>query len=148
MKIFAGSDHAGLPLKLRLIEKLVSQGHEVEDLGTDSAESVDYPDFAHLVAGKVVANSGSLGLLCCGSGLGVSMAANRHRGIRAALCHNALEARLSRNHNDANILCLGGRIIGEEMAFDILDTFLTANFEGGRHARRVEKIDFPPKGGG
>lgn len=143
VKIYTGSDHAGLALKQRLIQHLKQLGHDVTDLGTESGESCDYPDFAHAVASKVTAEKNSLGLLTCGSGIGMSIAANRHPGVRAALCHNALEAGLSRQHNDANILVLGGRIVGEELAIHILDAFLGASFAGGRHARRVEKIERP-----
>lgn len=141
MKIFAGSDHAGLALKLSVIEYLKAQGHEVIDLGTHSTESCDYPDYAHKVAHKIKSEPNSKGLLTCGSGIGISMAANRHPGIRAALCHNSLEAQLSRLHNDANILVLGGRIIGEVLAHDIAEKFFTTEFEGGRHGKRVEKIE-------
>ncbi|HNW35039.1 MAG TPA: ribose 5-phosphate isomerase B [Candidatus Ozemobacteraceae bacterium] len=141
MKIYAGSDHAGLPLKHRLIQHLNKLGHEVVDLGTDSEASCDYSDYAHAVAEKVAAEADTLGLLTCGSGIGMSIAANRHHGVRAALCHNSLEASLARQHNNANVLVLGGRIIGDELAIDILNTFLKAAFEGGRHARRVDKIE-------
>lgn len=143
VKIYTGSDHAGLPLKLRLIRRLEELGHEAVDLGTDTDASCDYSDFAHAVAEKVAADRNCLGLLTCGSGIGMSIAANRHRGVRAALCHNALEAVLSRQHNDANILVLGGRIVGDELAIHILDAFLGATFAGGRHARRVGKIEHP-----
>lgn len=143
LKIYTGSDHAGLPLKLRLIKHLKELGHEAVDLGTYSDASCDYSDFAHAVAEQVAADKNCLGLLTCGSGIGMSIAANRHRGVRAALCHNALEAGLSRQHNDANILVLGGRIVGDELAIHILDAFLGGSFAGGRHARRVEKIEQP-----
>ncbi|HOY68714.1 MAG TPA: ribose 5-phosphate isomerase B [Candidatus Ozemobacteraceae bacterium] len=143
MKIYTGSDHAGLSLKRRLIRHLQEHGHEVVDLGTDSDASCDYADFAHAVAERVTADPAALGLLTCGSGIGMSIAANRHRGVRAALCHNSLEAGLSRKHNNANILVLGGRIIGEELAIDALDAFLNTGFEGGRHERRIGKIERP-----
>lgn len=141
MKIYTGSDHAGLDLRKRLIERLNELGHTVVDLGTDRKESCDYADFAHAVAKRVLAEPGSRGLLICGSGIGISIAANRHPGIRAALVHSALEARLSREHNDSNILALGARIIGEEPALDALNAFLSTEFSGGRHAARIKKIE-------
>ena len=141
MKIFAGSDHAGFGLKKILLENLKKSGYEVFDLGTDNEHSCDYPDFAHLVSEKVLATPGSMGLLTCGSGLGMSMAANRHPGIRAALCRDALEARLARQHNDANILVMGGRIVGEEHAIESAEVFYKTSFSGGRHENRVKKIE-------
>ena len=141
MKIYAGSDHGGFNLKGTLIRKLQQMGHEVEDLGTHSTDSCDYPDYAHAVATKVIENSGSFGLLICGSGIGISIAANRHAGIRAALCRSGLEAELARQHNDANVLVLGERITGEALAIDILEKFLAATFANGRHANRVRKIE-------
>ncbi|RCK78703.1 MAG: Ribose 5-phosphate isomerase B [Candidatus Ozemobacter sibiricus] len=141
MKVFAGSDHAGLPLKKKLVELLTAWGHQVEDLGTHTEASCDYPDFAHAVARRVVAEPGTIGLLTCGSGIGMSIAANRHPGIRAALCHDPLEARLCREHNDANVLVMGGRLLGEEMAAEILRVFLATSFSGGRHAPRIRKIE-------
>ncbi len=141
MKVFLGSDHAGFALKEFLEAALGELGHEPEDLGTHSTESVDYPDFGHRVAEAVLANEGSLGVLICGSGMGISIAANRHRGIRAALCHEPWSAEMARRHNDANILCMGERIIGTGLARATLEAFLTAEFDGGRHARRVDKIE-------
>lgn len=141
MKIYAGSDHGGFVLKSLLVKRLKELGHQVEDMGTNSPDSCDYPDYAHQVAKKVLADEGSKGLLICGSGIGISIAANRHPGIRAALCHTGLEAELSRNHNDANVLVLGARIIGDALAIDILEKFLHAEFEGGRHSNRVRKIE-------
>lgn len=141
MKVFAGSDHAGLPLKKKLLELLTAWGHQVEDLGTHTESSCDYPDFAHAVARRVVAEPGTIGLLTCGSGIGMSIAANRHPGIRAALCHDPLEARLCREHNDANVLVMGGRLLGEEMAAEILRVFLATSFSGGRHVHRIRKIE-------
>ena len=141
MKIYTGSDHGGLALKKVLIKKLEELGHQVEDLGTDSNESCDYPDFAHAVAEKILSDPGSKGVLTCGSGIGISIAANRHKGIRAALCHNSLEAKLSRNHNNANIIVMGGRIIGDVLACEMLETFLKEDFEGGRHEARIKKIE-------
>jgi ribose 5-phosphate isomerase B len=141
MKIYAGSDHGGFVLKNTLIRKLRELGHEVEDLGTDSSDSCDYPDYAHAVARKVLADPQAKGLLLCGSGIGISIAANRHPGIRAALCRTSLEAELARQHNDANILVLGERITGDALALDILEKFFAATFAGGRHTNRVKKID-------
>ncbi len=141
MKVFAGSDHAGLPLKKKLLALLSQLGHDARDLGTHQETSCDYPDFAHAVAEQVLAEPGTAGLLVCGSGIGMSIAANRHAGIRAALCHDPLEARLCREHNDANVLVLGGRLIGEEMAAEILRVFCATAFSGGRHAGRIKKIE-------
>jgi len=141
MKIFAGSDHGGFELKKTLIKRLQELGHQVEDLGTHSLASCDYPDYAHAVAASVIAEPGSYGLLTCGSGIGISIAANRHHGIRAALCHCSLEAELARRHNDANVLVMGGRLVGDVLAVDILEKFLAADFEGGRHTNRVNKIE-------
>jgi ribose 5-phosphate isomerase B len=141
MNIYAGSDHAGFNLKKTLIGKLQELGFEVKDLGTDSKDSCDYPDYAHLVAQSVLKDKNSLGLIVCGSGIGISMAANRHSGIRAALCRSGFEAELARKHNNANVLALGERITGQDLALDILDKFINTDFEGGRHSRRVEKIE-------
>ncbi len=146
MKIYAGSDHGGFELKKTLIKRLQELGHQVEDLGTHSAVSCDYPDYAHAVAASVMADPGSFGLLTCGSGIGISIAANRHHGIRAALCHCSLEAELSRRHNDANVLVLGGRLVGEALAIDILEKFISADFEGGRHLKRIGKIEITCEG--
>ncbi len=141
MKVYAGSDHGGLSLKKILVNRLVELGHQVEDLGTHSEASCDYPDFAHAVAERIVAEPGSMGILTCGSGIGISIAANRHSGIRAALCHNSLEAQLSRQHNNANILVMGGRLVGEALAIDILEKFFSTEFDGGRHENRIKKIE-------
>jgi len=141
MKIFLGSDHAGLELKRKIAEKLIEWGHSVDDIGTKNSDSCDYPDFAHEVCRRVLGEKGSFGILICGSGIGMSMAANRHPGIRAALCRDGLEARLAREHNDANVLALGARLIGEEQAMDCLKKFLETPFAGGRHERRVKKIE-------
>lgn len=143
MKVFTGSDHGGFLLKQTLIKKLTELGHEVVDLGTDSQNSCDYPDYAHAVAEKILAEPGSMGILTCGSGIGISIAANRHAGIRAALCHNSLEATLARQHNNANVLVMGGRLVGEALALDILEKFFSTSFEGGRHQTRIEKIEIP-----
>jgi len=143
MKVYAGSDHGGFLLKQTLIKRLKELGHEIVDLGTDSQNSCDYPDYAHAVAEKILAEPGSMGILTCGSGIGISIAANRHAGIRAALCHSSLEATLARQHNNANVLVMGGRLVGEALALDILEKFFSASFEGGRHQARVEKIEIP-----
>lgn len=142
MKIVLGSDHAGFGLKEACKRYLLNTGsHQVHDIGVFSRESSDYPDIAHKVARAVSREEFARGILVCGSGLGMSMAANRHKGIRAALCHNIYSARLSRLHNDANVLALGERVLGEGLALEILDVFLETEFEGGRHKRRIEKID-------
>ena len=141
MKYFIGTDHAGFEVKPFVIEYLQKKGIEVEDLGTYSTESVDYPDFAHKVAEAVLANEGTKGILICGSGIGMSLAANKHKGIRAALCHDAYTAEMARRHNDANILCFGERVVGVGVIESMLEAWLNAEFEGGRHERRVKKID-------
>ena len=141
MKYFIGTDHAGFEVKPFVIEYLQKKGIEVEDLGTYSTESVDYPDFAHKVAEAVLANEGTKGILICGSGIGMSLAANKHKGIRAALCHDYYTAEMARRHNDANILCFGARIVGLGVIESILEAWLNHEFEGGRHERRVKKID-------
>ncbi len=138
--IAIAADHGGFELKATLISFLRERGIEVEDLGTDGPGSVDYPDFAEVVVEALLAGRAQRGILLCGSGIGMSIAANRHKGIRAALCHDGLTARLARQHNDANILVLGGRLLGAEAAKDCLVNFLTTLFEGGRHARRVGKL--------
>lgn len=139
-KIAIASDHGGIELKSELIAYLQGQGAEVVDLGTNGTQSVDYPDYADAMAKWIVLHSGSKGILICGSGIGMSIAINRHRPVRAALCSEALSAKLSRQHNDANVLCLGARIIGIETAKDCVRAFITTEFEGGRHAARVEKL--------
>ncbi|HZN53901.1 MAG TPA: ribose 5-phosphate isomerase B [Candidatus Polarisedimenticolaceae bacterium] len=140
MKIAAGSDHAGFAGKEHLKGWLAERGHEVIDLGTHGPESVDYPDFAARVARAVAAGEAPFGLLLCGTGIGVSIAANKVRGIRAAHCTDPYQARLARQHNDANILCLGGRVSGLGLMEAILESFLSHGFDGGRHQVRVEKI--------
>lgn len=141
MKFFVATDHAGIELKDYTVELLRQKGHEVEDMGPYSKDRVDYPDYAHKVATAVLENSGTHGILICGSGIGMSMAANRHEGIRAALCHDAYTASVARGHNDANILCFGERIVGKGVAESILDTWIAGSFDGGRHTGRVEKIE-------
>ena len=135
-----GSDHAGFDLKQVLAAYLAELGYEVLDLGTGGPESVDYPDFGKAVAKAVAAEKARFGVLVCGTGIGISIAANRNPQVRAALCHDHMTAELSRRHNDANILALGSRIIGVEVAKDCLRTFLTTPFDGGRHAGRVAKL--------
>lgn len=138
--IALASDHGGFALKAELAEWLKTRGETVLDLGPDSADSVDYPDYADRMAEAIRAGKAGLGVLICGSGIGISIAANRHRWIRAALCHDVTTARLCRAHNDANVLALGARIIGGEVAKDCLAAFLETSFEGGRHVRRVDKM--------
>ena len=140
MRIAVGSDHAGFELKRRVIDHLEGLGHEVSDLGTHDTEAVDYPPYCARVGRAVVAEDVDLGMVLGGSGQGEQITANKVRGVRAALCHNEFTARLARAHNDANVLALGGRVLGVELALAIVDTFLATGFEGGRHARRVEQI--------
>ncbi len=140
MKIAIGSDHGGFGLKQALADKLSGLGHEVLDLGADSAGSVDYPDFADLVCAHVLDGSAEYGILVCGTGIGMSMAANRYRGIRAALCTDEYSARMSREHNDANVLCLGDRVMGKGMAESIVEVWLSTSFSAGRHMRRIDKF--------
>lgn len=141
MRIAIGADQGGFELKQQIAEFLGAQGHEVSDLGTYELKSVDYPDIAEKVARAVVAGEVERGIAICGTGIGVSMTANKVPGIRAALCTNAYMARMAREHNDAQVLCLGGRVIGSELAKDVVQTFLAGTFSGGRHARRVGKIN-------
>lgn len=141
MKIAVGADHAGFTLKERLVEKLKSEGHEVVDFGTHSTESTDYPDFAAAVGRAVAHKEADTGLLVCSSGVGMSIAANKIHGIRAALGTNTDEVSYVRRHNDANILAIGAKYTDEATASALLDTYLTTPFEGGRHARRIEKIN-------
>lgn len=143
MRIAAASDHAGLKLRLALQERLRSAGHHVIDLGPGEPAPVDYPDFAGLVTSAVLDGGADAGLLICQTGLGMSMAANRRRGIRAALCLYPLMARYARRHNDANILVLGAGLTAEFLAWEILETFLSEEFEGGRHLRRISRLDDP-----
>lgn len=141
MDLAIASDHAGLPLKLALKAALEAEGHHVEDFGTHGAESVDYPDFAHAACAAVEAGKATRGVLVCGTGIGMAMAANRHRGVRAAVLHDATEARLTRAHNDANVACFGARTVGVETALDALRAFLATPYEGGRHDRRLAKLN-------
>ena len=137
-KVIIGCDHAGYNLKLQIIEHLKEKGVEYVDVGTDSPASCHYPDFAHALCAKVQAGEAPVGILICGTGVGMSMAANKHRGIRAACCSDTFSARLTREHNDANVLCFGERVIGAGLAADLVDAFLDAEFMGGKHATRVD----------
>lgn len=141
MKIYLGSDHGGFVLKNYIKTFLEDQSYTVEDLGTKSAESVDYPQYGKAVAEKVVGDADSLGIVVCGTGIGISIAANKVKGARAALCTTSTHARLAKEHNNANILALGERMTGTELAKDIVHTFLKTDFEGGRHKRRVCQIE-------
>ena len=141
MKIAMGSDHAGLEMKEFVKGLLAGRGHEVEDVGTHDGASVDYPDFAQAACRKVLAGEAERAILVCGSGVGMSMAANRFKGIRAVLCTDLYLARFSRLHNDANVLCLPGRLMGPGLAEEVVRVWLETPFEGGRHSRRVEKMD-------
>lgn len=141
MKYFIGADHAGIDIKQYVKELFEAKGHEVIDLGPFSKERVDYPDYAQKVCQEVLKNKGSKGILICGSGIGMSMAANKFDGIRAALCHNEYSAKMAREHNDANVICLGERVSGYGMIEAIVEAWLSASFEGGRHTNRVEKIN-------
>lgn len=140
MKIAAGADHAGYEAKEHLKRFLAGRGHEVDDLGTHGSGSVDYPDFAARVAKAVARGEAQLGVLVCGSGIGMSIAANKVPGIRAAHCTDSYQARVARQHNDANVLCMGSRVSGPGVMEDTVASFLESAFEGGRHAARVEKI--------
>jgi ribose 5-phosphate isomerase B len=144
--IVIASDHAGVELKARLVAAARAAGHEVADLGPADTGSVDYPDFAHRVAAAVAAGEAERGVLICGTGIGMSMTANRHPGVRAALCHDAFTAEMARRHNDANVLCLGARVTGAGVAEQVLTVFLTTGFEGGRHQRRVARIECGEEG--
>jgi len=139
--IAIASDHGGYELKTALVKEIETRGFKVLDLGTtNGSEAVDYPDFANALAVTIRDGKATRGVLLCGSGIGISIAANRHPELRAALVHDALTARLARQHNDANVLVMGGRLVGPELAKDCLDVFLKTEFEGGRHERRVAKL--------
>ena len=138
-KVFLASDHAGFELKNELIEAIKGLGYEVVDLGTNDKNSVDYPDYAHLLASKLEPNC--YGVLVCGTGIGISIAANRHENVRCALCHDEFTARLAREHNDANVIAFGARVIGAGVAISAAEAFLKTEFAGGRHERRVKKIE-------
>ncbi|MEH1011039.1 ribose 5-phosphate isomerase B [Campylobacter concisus] len=138
-KVFLASDHAGFELKNELKEAIKGLGYEVVDLGTNDKNSVDYPDYAHLLASKLEPNC--YGVLVCGTGIGISIAANRHENVRCALCHDEFTARLAREHNDANVIAFGARVIGAGVAISATEAFLKTEFAGGRHERRVKKIE-------
>ncbi|MEA3342040.1 MAG: ribose 5-phosphate isomerase B [Chloroflexota bacterium] len=140
MRIAIGADHGGYELKKNIVEHLIAQGYQVQDFGAHGPESVDYPDIAAPVARAVAAGEFERGILICGTGIGMSLAANKIDGVRAAVCTDCYMARMSRQDNDANILCLGGRVLGVGLALDVVRTFLSNEFLEGRHARRVAKI--------
>lgn len=144
MRIAIASDHAAVALKDELAAWLAELGHEVNDLGTHGTESVDYPDYGYKVAEEIAAGTADFGVALCGSGIGISIAANRHPACRAALVSEPLSARLAREHNDANVIALGARLIGIEMAKTCVETFLSTSFTGGRHQRRVDKLSAIP----
>jgi len=139
-RVLLASDHAGFVLKQKISKYLASKGIKILDLGTKNNNSVDYPDFAHLLAKKMKPKDNNIGILVCGSGIGMSMVANRHRNIRAALCHDTKSAKLSRMHNNANVITLGSRLIKNDVALKCVNIFLKTPFEGGRHLRRIKKI--------
>lgn len=141
MKIYIASDHAGFIIKKDVIEILQRNNCEVIDLGPNSDDRVDYPDFGHKAAQAVLDDKGSFGVIICGTGIGISMSANKHKGIRAALCHDAYTASMARMHNNANILAFGQRVVGIGVIESMIEAFLNTPFEGGRHASRVEKIE-------
>lgn len=140
MRIVLGADHAGVDLKDRLSQRLAKQGHSIQDLGTNGAESVDYPDFAKRVGREVAGDPEALGILVCGTGQGMAMAANKMEAVRAAVCGDVYSARMSREHNNANVLALGARVTGVSLAEEIVDTFISATFAGGRHGERLAKF--------
>ena len=141
MKIALGADHGGFELKEKVKTHLIKKGYEVLDLGTNSTDSVDYPEFGHAVGHAVVDKKVEFGIVVCGTGIGISIAANKVPGVRAALCTNTTMARLTREHNNANILAMGGRIIGDVLALEMVDTFIDTEFQGGRHENRINKIE-------
>ena len=141
MKIVVGSDHAAYELKEAIKEKLIGEGHEVIDVGCDSPESVDYPKYGHAVGRTVASGEAERGIAVCGSGIGISIACNKVPGIRAALCTSVEMAEMCRRHNNANVVCMGARMISRELAFDIIDKWMTTDFEGGKHLRRINEIE-------
>ncbi len=141
MRIAFAADHAGFPLKEALMARAVELGHEAVDLGTRGPASVDYPDFGAACGRAVASGQADRGVVVCGTGIGISIAANKVAGVRAALCHDHFTALMARRHNDANVLAVGARVTGEGVALDLLEVFLATPFEGGRHAARVAKID-------
>ena len=141
MKFYIATDHAGYAVKAYIKTLITDRGHEIVDLGPDSAERVDYPDFGRKCAQAVAADQGSFGIVVCGTGIGISMAANKVLGVRAALCHDAYTAAMARAHNNAQILAFGERVVGKGVIENMIDAFITTEFEGGRHAERVAKIE-------
>ena len=139
--IVLASDHSGFELKESIKAHLTERGIRYIDLGTNSSASVDYPDYAHKLCRSLQSGEADLGILCCGTGIGMSMAANKHKGIRAACCSDTFSARFTRMHNNANVLCLGGRVVGAGLACDMVDLFIDTEYEGGRHDRRVAMVD-------
>ncbi len=139
-KLVIGCDHAAVELKSKVIAHLQSKGYEVTDVGTYTTDSCNYPEIAHAACVKIQNGEASLGILICGTGIGMSMAANKHRGIRAACCSDTFSATATRYHNDANVLCFGARVVGEGVALELVDAFLTAQYEGGRHQARVDML--------
>ena len=140
-KIVVGCDHAAYELKIKVVEYLKERGFDVTDVGTNSTESCDYPIFADALCKKIQSGECERGILICGTGIGMSIAANKHAGIRAACCSDVYSARLTREHNDANVLCFGARVVGEGTAFDLVDAFVDTEYIGGKHARRVAMLD-------
>ena len=141
MNLVIACDHAGYELKKAVKEHLVQQGHNVIDCGTDSCESCDYPVFAKSLCKEINDGAAELGILICGTGIGMSMAANKVKGIRAALCSDVFSAKFTRAHNDANVMCLGARVLGEGLALELIDVFLSTPFEGGKHLRRINMFE-------
>lgn len=141
MKLAVGCDHAAYELKEAIKEKLTNEGHEVLDMGCDSTESVDYPKYGHAVGRAVASGEAERGIAVCGSGIGISIACNKVPGIRAALCTSVEMAEMCRRHNNANVVCMGARMISQELAFDIIDKWMTTDFEGGKHLRRINEIE-------
>ncbi|MCI5996834.1 MAG: ribose 5-phosphate isomerase B [Peptoniphilaceae bacterium] len=141
MKIIIGNDHSAVEMKNEIIKFLEDLGHEVENVGTNDHTSVDYPVFARKVCKKVLENKDSLGIAICGTGIGISIACNKVKGIRAALCSENFSAKMTRKHNNANVLCLGARVTGIELAKDIVKTFIDEKFEGGRHQKRIDMLE-------
>ena len=141
MVIAVGCDHAGYELKEKVIAKLESEGHTIINVGTNSAESVDYPMYGHAVGRAVASGEAERGVAICGSGIGISIACNKVPGIRAALCTSVEMAEMCRRHNNANVICMGARMISEELAFSMIDKWLVTEFEGGKHERRINQLD-------
>ena len=139
-KLVIGCDHAAPELKAIVRDHLIARGFDVTDVGTHTTESCNYPDYAHALCKKIQSGECELGILICGTGIGMSMAANKHKGIRAACCSDTFSARLTRLHNDANVLCFGARVVGIGLALDLVDAFVDAPFEGGKHQKRVDMI--------